>query len=96
MLSVTGLAVCALPLISLLPMIGSISVFDIAGGAFGPEVWSIPRIMTILSCIALAAGAAIGATVIARTSESRAARIWTFALTIFGTGWVLFLLIVLA
>ena len=93
MLSVAGLAVCALPLISLLPMIGSISILDVAGGALAEGSWSVYRIMTVLSCIALAAGAVLGTTVIARRSESRPVLIGTFALTVFGTGWVLFLLI---
>lgn len=96
MLSVAGLAVCALPLISLLPMMAPISILDLAGGALAQGSWSVYRIMTVLSCIALAAGAVLGTTAIARRSESRMARIWIFALTVFGTGWVLFLLIVLS
>ena len=94
MLSVAGLFVCALPLIPL-PMTGSLSVFDLAGGALAPGRWSVHRIITVLSGIALAAGAAIGTTVIVRRRESRAALIGTAALAVFGTVWVLFLLVAL-
>jgi hypothetical protein len=95
MLSVTGLVVCAVPLISF-PMIGPISILDLAGGAFAQGSWSIYRIMTVLSYIALAAGAVLGTTVIVRRIESRSVLIGTVALTVFGTAWVLVVLIVLA
>ena len=95
MLSLAGLVLYAIPLISF-PVSAPISFGDLARGAFAQGTWSIYRIMTVLSGIALAAGAAIGTTVIARKSESRAARIWTVALAVFGTSWVLFLLVALS